>query len=104
MCEIKSHIAFLIIEKIQPRRIVLEETESACGYEKTQEFKIGNNSIAIWYTKVLREVKETDLSLTNDDDKLSLSADEARSLLDLIIESNPPEIVGKLCNFVEANS
>lgn len=95
----------LIVEKPQPRRIVLEETDEETNEGMQHVFCANSIAIAFSNTKYKwLEVKGTNLPLTNEFHKLSLSADEARSLLDLIIESNPPEIVDKLCNFVEANS
>jgi len=65
----------LIIEKIQPRRIVLEETcEDDCGMETIQNFNIGNTIINVKSQKIWREVKETDAPL------LSLSVDECKDL------------------------
>lgn len=97
-----STASVLIVEKIKPRRIVLEETDEK--YLGCQTLYVDGTEIIIMTNKTWKQVKEAELSVTKDDDKLSLSVDEARSLLDLIIESNPPEIVDKLCNFVEANS
>ncbi len=46
--------------KNPPRRIVLEETDVTCSYETTQEFKISNNSLSGWTTKILGEVHESE--------------------------------------------
>ncbi len=91
----------LIVEKIQPRRIVLEETEETCNYETTQEFKIGNKSIGVWSTKILREVKETDLSLNSGEPKLSLSVDE---LIDANKSTWPDYLNEKISKFIKENS
>jgi len=70
-----STVGVLIVEKIQPRRIVLEETcEDDCGMETIQNFNIGNTIINVKSQKIWREVKETDAPL------LSLSVDECKDL------------------------
>lgn len=63
---------WLIVEKIQPRRIVLEETEEIDkDIEAVQHFNFGNTIININSPKIWREVKETDeephLKLTKKD-------------------------------------
>ena len=79
----------LIIEKIHPRRIVLEETceERSLSYGDWYEDDEGNvhkylnKSFGSRRTyKTWREVKETDIPLTNDEPKLSFSVEECRSL------------------------
>ena len=86
----------LIIEKIQPRRIVLEETEDK--HLGCQTLYINDTEFMIMTDKVWREVKETDISLTNDepnvkmgviqgdcdDQKLELSVKELRNVRSLI--------------------
>jgi len=78
----------LIIKKKQPRRIVLEETETYktdtnSGYVlldgKRIDYLLAGQSLAPPH-KIWREVSETDLSLTNEDPKLSLTADECREI------------------------
>ena len=68
----------LIIEKIQPRRIVLEETEEK--YLGCQTLYIDGTEIMIMTNKTWREVKENDLSLNKDEPKLSLSVDECKHI------------------------
>lgn len=58
---------YLIVEKIQPRRIVLEETNDKSNPHEWQRFTIGTSPMFIECDKVLREVTETE------DPKLSLS-------------------------------
>ncbi len=63
---------WLIVEKIQPRRIVLEETEEIDkDIEAVQHFNFGNTIININSPKIWREVKETNeepyLKLTKKD-------------------------------------
>ena len=72
----------LIVEKIQPRRIVLEETEEK--YLGCQTLHIDGTEIMIMTNKTWREVKETDIPLNSDEPKLSLSVDECRNVRSLI--------------------
>ncbi len=72
----------LIVEKIQPRRIVLEETEEK--HLGCQTLYIDDTEFMIMTDKVWREVKETDIPLTNSESKLSLSVDECRNVRSLI--------------------
>ena len=74
--------AHLIVKKKQPRRIVLEETgEKNHLYESGQysSFSAGGFVISGVRNK-WREVKENDLSLNNEEPKLSLTVDECRSM------------------------
>ena len=98
----------LIVEKIQPRRIVLEET--GCDYKVPSGYFYGDaiagfsknnhdSEITLHLPKTIwREVKETDIPLTNDepnvkmgviqgdcdDQKLELSVKELRNVRSLI--------------------
>ena len=72
----------IIVEKIQPRRIVLEETEEK--HLGCQTLYIDDTEFMIMTDKVWREVKETDIPLTNSESKLSLSVDECRNVRSLI--------------------
>lgn len=72
----------LIIKKKQPRRIVLEETnEENHLYESGQyaSFSAGEFVISGVINK-WREVKDADLSLTNEEPKLSLTVDECMNM------------------------
>lgn len=80
----------LIVKKKQPRRIVLEETDEYINGEnsgyvlldgKTIDFIRPGQSLSPEH-KIWREVKETDLSLHNADDKesLRLSLDECEKI------------------------
>lgn len=82
----------LIIEKIQPRRIVLEETEEKCL--GCQTLYIDDTEFMIMTAKVWREVKET-----NDEPKLSLSVDEAKEIYTYNILINQ-----KIIKFIKENS
>lgn len=92
----------LIVKKKQPRRIVLEETDE-------DNIKNDNSWCSQHFTRGLiltkqpkrwREVKETDLSLHNADDKesLRLSVDECAQILGYINDNN--SVLLKLANFV----
>ena len=61
---------WLIVEKIQPRRVVLEEVEHG-----THEVAFTNYDGCWTYW---RYVKENDLSLTNAEPKLSLSVEQCK--------------------------
>jgi len=72
------------MEKIQPRRIVLEETEEenpryTSGLHETQF--LANGDVRIHnLKKKWREVKETDIPLNSDEPKLSLSVSEVKTI------------------------
>lgn len=84
------HEARLIVEKIQPRRIVLEETNDVFGIRKSG-YRVYSSGIVQHIEnavgsdigeKIWREVKENDLSLPNEEPKLSLSVDECIGLFE----------------------
>ena len=72
----------LIIEKIKPHRVVLEKTEEK--HLGCQTLYIDDTEFMIMTDKVWREVKETDIPLTNEEPKLSLSVAECRNVRSLI--------------------
>jgi len=94
--------ARLVVEKIQPRRMVLEETEEDNlhhGIENSwcnQHFC--NGLILFQQPKRWREVKEPDLSLTNDEHKLEIYAEDAKELLNYL--PNNTEFYAKLREFI----
>ena len=99
------------LEKIQPRRIVLEETEEK--YLGCQTLHIDGTEIMIMTNKTWREVKETDIPLNNNDLKLSLSVDECRNVRSLIKDFenlgwfvNPARslLLQKITEFIKENS
>lgn len=101
----------LIVEKIQPRRIVLEETEEK--YLGCQTLYIDGTEIMIMTNKIWREVKETDIPLNSDEPKLSLSVDECRNVRSLIKDFenlglfvNPARslLLQKITKFIKENS
>ena len=83
-----STVGVLIVEKIQPRRIVLEETGEERKICYGEWYETSEHKLMRWpyggktdgRHKVWREVKENDLSLTNAEHKLSLSVDQCRKL------------------------
>jgi len=93
-------IATVKLKEIQPLRIVLEET----GEERNRPRL---NSYTYFYTdsegfdrfKVLREVKEPDIPLTNDEPKLSLSVKECGDLLKMY-----NNVFDKIREFIKENS
>ena len=106
----------LIVEKIQPRRIVLEETEEK--YLGCQTLHIDGTEIMIMTNKTWREVKETDIPLTNEDvnvkigvsqrdgaePKLSLSVDECKEAMRKLETFNVTDLSVKICGFLKENS
>lgn len=101
----------LIIEKIQPRRIVLEETDEK--HLGCQTLCIDDTEFMIMTDKVWREVKETDTHLNNSEPKLSLSVDECRNVRSLIKDFenlgwfvNPARslLLQKITKFIKENS
>lgn len=60
--------------KILPLRIVLEETDVVKNSNHPQTMDTSIGIIGIYHGRELREVKETDIPLTNEEPKLSLSA------------------------------
>ena len=91
-CDIKGDIsrndasfkyinAVIRITKKQPRRIVLEETGEIRSNLKLNCYNYFYvDSEGFDKIKILREVKENDSSLTNEEPKLSLTVDECRNM------------------------
>ena len=100
-----------IVEKIQPRRIVLEEISKEEYHRLFNDERcsdIYNMRGSYW-----REVKETDIPLNNNDLKLSLSVDECRNVRSLIKDFenlgwfvNPARslLLQKITKFLKENS
>jgi hypothetical protein len=83
----------LIVEKIKPRQIVLEETdEEAYSTSSGTLVRIGNK----WW----KQVKENDLSLNSDEPKLSLSVDECKR----VVNCSAPDVVSRILDFIKENS
>ena len=82
-------MAHLIVEKIQPRRIVLEETSEVRKVNRYDWAEI-DGVVSTWNIpatsaceyKIWREVKATDIPLTNDEPKLSLSVEQCKKFID----------------------
>lgn len=96
----------------QPRRIVLEETgeERSVSYGEWYEDDEGNVNKylnksfgSIRTHKVWREVKETDIPLTNDDDNesLRLSVDECKEAMRKLETFNVTDLSVKICRFLK---
>ena len=81
------------VEKIQPRRIVLEETVQG---KHERAFFDDNNMWTYW-----REVKESAIALNSDEAKLSLSVAEVKELTSQIW---PKDIIYKINKFIKENS
>jgi hypothetical protein len=72
---------WLVVEKIKPREIRLVETDEVRKVKCNEYYLDRKSNIAFWSSKgesiekytIVREVKETDIPLTNDEPKLSLS-------------------------------
>lgn len=79
----------LIVEKIQPRRIVLEETNEERRICYGEWYESQEGKLMRWpyggktdgKHRVWREVKETDIPLNSDEPKLSLSVDECKEAM-----------------------
>jgi len=94
-------------EKIKPRRIVLEETGELRRAMKGEWYR-GSDDKSYFYNdsdtpttlsyKIFIEAEETDLSLTNDEPKLSLSVDECKESLTY---AQPLEIARKMIEFTK---
>lgn len=86
-----NDVAILAGKKKQPRRIILEDTgdrrkpkigEYVCN--SNMFYKVFNPENYSDASNIWREIKESDLLLNNGEHKLSLSAEECKSLLDTI--------------------
>ena len=99
------------LEKIQPRRIVLEEISKEEYHRLFNDERcsdIYNMRGSYWH-----EVKKTDIPLNNNDLKLSLSVDECRNVRSLIKDFenlgwfvNPARslLLQKITKFIKENS
>ena len=108
--------ATIHLKKIQPHRIVLEKTEEK--HLGCQTLYIDDTEFMIMTDKVWREVKETDIPLTNEDvnvkigvsqrdgaePKLSLSVDECKEAMRKLETFNVTDLSVKICGFLKENS
>ena len=109
------------LEKIQPRRIVLEETNEERRICYGEWYESQEGKLMRWpyggktdgKHRVWREVKETDIPLNSDEPKLSLSVDECRNVRYLIKDFenlgwfvNPARslLLQKITKFIKENS
>lgn len=96
---------WLIIKTKQPRRIVLEETDEENYRYVSGQYKSYNAGefILSGTRYVWREVKGTDLSLTNVDDKesLRLSVDECKEAMRKLETFNVTDLSVKICRFLK---
>lgn len=89
----------LIVEKIQPRRIVLEEISKEEYHRLFNDERcsdIYNMRGSYW-----REVKETDIPLNSDEPKLSLSVDECKKLMRIMEGFNVSDLSVKVHEFLK---
>lgn len=102
-----QYIKVRIKEKMQPRRIriVLEKTD-----EDNQKNAVKNiwctqffshNLVVVDQPKIWREVKETDIPLTTDEPKLSLSKKDMIELIEHIKLGG--QLNSRIANFIECN-
>lgn len=95
-----SFAIVITLEKIQPRKIVLEEISKEEYYRlfhDEQCTEIYNLQRSHW-----KQVKETDLSLNSDEPYKKLSVDDARELLNYLPKNT--EFYGELVEFIKENS
>ena len=88
----------LIVKKIQPRRIVLEEISKEEYYRlfhDEQCTEIYNLQRSYW-----KQVNENEVPLTNGEDKLSLSLDECKR----IVNCTAPDVVSRILDFINNNN
>ena len=115
-----------IVEKIKPRRIVLEETNEERRICYGEWYESQEGKLMRWpyggktdgKHRVWREVKETDIPLTNEDvnvkigvsqrdgaePKLSLSVDECKEAMRKLETFNVTDLSVKICGFLKENS
>ena len=84
------------MEKIQPRRIVLEETEDK--HLGCQTLYIDDTEFMIMTNKIWREVKENDV---NEEPKLSLSVAECKEAMRKLETFNVTDLSVKICRFLK---
>ena len=96
----------LIVEKIQPRRIVLEETNEERRICYGEWYESQEGKLMRWpyggktdgKHRVWREVKETE------EPKLSLSVDECKEAMRKLETFNVTDLSVKICGFLKENS
>lgn len=101
-----------IVEKIQPRRIVLEETNEERRICYGEWYESQEGKLMRWpyggktdgKHRVWLEVKETDIPLNSDEPKLSLSVDECKEAMRKLETFNVTDLSVKICGFLKENS
>lgn len=102
----------LIVEKIKPRRIVLEETNEERRICYGEWYESQEGKLMRWpyggktdgKHRVWREVKETDTPLNNSEPKLSLSVDECKEAMRKLETFNVTDLSVKICRFLKEHS
>jgi len=101
------------VKKKQPRRIVLEETDEVRLVSPGEHYGYVEDKIYIgmWPApncslrsyRIWREVNESDLSLNNDEHKLSLSIDECREIEHYYLSWNVKKkgLINKITEFLK---
>ena len=100
------------LEKIQPRRIVLEETNEERRICYGEWYESQEGKLMRWpyggktdgKHRVWREVKETDIPLNSAEPKLSLSVDECKEAMRKLETFNVTDLSVKICGFLKENS
>ena len=95
----------------EPRRIVLEETDEVDFLSKGEWFLSLEGNFIQWNSPnrsktahiIWREVKETDIPLTNADDNesLRLSVDECKEAMRKLETFNVTDLSVKICRFLK---
>ncbi len=101
-----------IVEKIQPRRIVLEETNEERRICYGEWYESQEGKLMRWpyggktdgKHRVWREVKETDTPSNNSEPKLSLSVDECKEAMRKLETFNVTDLSVKICRFLKEHS
>jgi len=100
-----ANVPVLIVEKIQPRRIVLEETAEVRKVKRNEYYIDRKGNLAFWSINcesiekynIVREVTETDIPLTNEEPKLSLSVAECKR----IVNCTASDVVPRILEFIK---
>ena len=108
-----TYNAQVIAKRVKPRRIVLEETDEVRLVSPGEHYGYVEDKIYIgmWPApncslrsyRIWREVNESDLSLNNDEHKLSLSIDECREIEHYYLSWNVKKkgLINKITEFLK---
>lgn len=102
---VDENIYMIRLQKIQPRRIVLDETAEVRKVKRNEYYIDRKGNLAFWSINcesiekynIVREVKETDIPLTNEEPKLSLSVAECKR----IVNCTAPDVVSRILEFIK---